>query len=119
MQDFRNLKVWEKSHKLTLSVYKITLAFPREEVYGLTSQIRRASMSTPTNIAEGCGRGTDAEFKQFVQIAIGSASETVYQLLLARDLGYIKEEAYNQLAKEISEIKQMLASLIKKLKADS
>ena len=76
-------------------------------------------MSIPTNIAEGCGRGTDAEFKQFVQIAMGSACETEYQLLLARDLGYIKEEPYNQLAKEIVEIKQMLASLIKKLKADS
>jgi len=119
VQDFRNLKVWEKSHKFTISIYKITLAFPREEIYGLTSQLRRSCMSIPTNIAEGCCRGTDAEFKQFVQISMGSASETEYQLLLARDLGYVKEETYNPLAKEIVEIKQMLASLIKKLKADS
>ncbi len=119
MQDFRHLKVWEKSHKLTLSIYKISLAFPREEVYGLTSQLRRSCMSIPTNIAEGCCRGTDAEFKQFIQISMGSASETEYQLLLARDLGYINEEVHNQLTNEITEIKQMLASLIKKLKAES
>ena len=89
MKDFRQLKVWEKAHQLALQVYKTTVNFPREELYGLTSQIRRSSMSIPTNIAEGCGRHTDAEFARFLQIAMGSASETEYQLLLARDLEFL------------------------------
>ena len=76
MKDFRQLQVWEKSHQLALGVYKATQDFPKEELYGLTSQIRRASTSIPTNIAEGCGRGTDPEFARFLQIAMGSASET-------------------------------------------
>ncbi|HRJ76165.1 MAG TPA: four helix bundle protein, partial [Anaerolineales bacterium] len=82
MKDFRQLKVWEKSHQLALAVYKVTKSFPKEELYGLTTQIRRASMSIPTNIAEGCGRNTDADFARFLQIAMGSASETEYQLIL-------------------------------------
>ena len=84
MKDFRQLKVWEKSHQLALAIYKVTKEFPKEELYGLTSQIRRASMSIPTNIAEGCGRNTDADFARFLQMAMGSASETEYQLILAR-----------------------------------
>jgi four helix bundle protein len=91
MKDFRQLKVWEKSHQLALSVYKATKKFPKEELYGLTSQIRRASMSIPTNIAEGCGRNTDKEFARFLQIAMGSASETEYQLILARDLEFFQQ----------------------------
>ena len=83
MKDFRQLKVWEKAHQLALAVYKATKDFPKEELYGSTSQIRRASMSIPTNIAEGCGRNTDAEFARFLQISMGSASETEYQLMLA------------------------------------
>ncbi len=90
-KDFRNLKVWEKSHRLTLQMYKITRSFPKEELYGLTSQIRRASVSVPTNIAEGCGRGSDADFKRFLQIAFGSASEVEYLLLLSTDLQYVNE----------------------------
>jgi four helix bundle protein len=81
MKDFRQLKVWEKSHQLALAVYKITKEFPKEELYGLTSQIRRASMSIPTTIAEGCGRNTNKEFARFLQIAMGFASETEYQLI--------------------------------------
>ena len=83
MKDFRQLKVWDKSHELALSIYRATKDFPKEELYGLTSQIRRASMSIPTNIAEGCGRNTDADFARFLQMAMGSASETEYHLLLA------------------------------------
>jgi len=113
MKDFRQLKVWEKSHQLALAVYKATKEFPKEELYGLTSQIRRASMSIPTNIAEGCGRNTDAEFARFLQIAMGSASETEYQLLLSHDLGFINKEQYDKLNLDVTEIKRMIDSLLK------
>ena len=118
MKDFRQLKVWEKSHQLALAVYKVTAKFPKEELYGLTSQIRRASMSIPTNIAEGCGRNTDAEFARFLQIAMGSASETEYQLLLSHDLGFLTKAQYDPLNTDVTEIKRMLASLLKTLRAD-
>jgi four helix bundle protein len=85
MKDFRQLKVWEKAHHLALEVYKATAIFPKEELYGLTSQLRRAGVSIPTNIAEGCGRNTDAYFARFLQIAMGSASETEYEIILAFD----------------------------------
>src|SRR6266508_857312 len=97
MKDFRQLKVWEKSHQLALAVYKATRGFPKEELYGLTSQIRHSSMSIPTNIAEGCGRFTDADFARFLQIAMGSASETEYQLILAYDLEFITTETQEEL----------------------
>lgn len=119
MKDFRQLKVWERSHQLALAIYKETKKFPKEELYGLTSQIRRASMSIPTNIAEGCGRNTDAEFARFLQIAMGSASETEYQLLLSRDLGFLTKQQYEPLNTDITEVKRMLASFIKTLRADS
>jgi len=118
MKDFRQLKVWEKSHQLALAIYKATKEFPKEELYGLTSQIRRASMSIPTNIAEGCGRNTDAEFARFLQIAMGSASETEYQLLLSHDLGFLCTDEYNKLNTDATEVKRMLASLLKTLRAD-
>ena len=118
MKDFRQLKVWEKAHQLALTIYKATKEFPKEELYGLTSQIRRASMSIPTNIAEGCGRFTDADFARFLQIAMGSASETEYQLILARDLGFLPNASYENLQKDVEEIKRMLASLLKTLRAD-
>ena len=118
MKDFRQLKVWEKSHQLALAIYKVTAKFPKEELYGLTSQIRRASMSIPTNIAEGCGRNTDAEFARFLQIAMGSASETEYQLLLSHDLEFLTKAQYDQLNINVTEIKRMLASLLKTLRAD-
>jgi four helix bundle protein len=117
MKDFRKLKVWEKAHNLTLSVYQLTAEFPKEEMYGLTSQIRRSCASIPTNIAEGCGRDGDAEFGRFVQIVMGSASETEYHLLLALDLGYIEEGTYQKINDDLVEIKQMLSGLIKTLKA--
>ncbi len=92
MKDFRQLKVWEKSHQLALAVYKATKEFPKEELYGLTSQIRRASMSVATNIVEGCGRNTEADFAGFLQMAMGSASETEYQPLPSHDLGLLNKE---------------------------
>jgi four helix bundle protein len=105
LQDFRKLKVWEKGHQLTLAVYKATLSFPQEELYGLTNQVRRACASIPTNIAEGCGRGSNPEFKHFLQIAMGSASETEYQLLLAHDLEYLTDDDYDRFAKISPRIK--------------
>ena len=118
MKDFRQLKVWEKSHLLALAIYKATTEFPKEELYGLTSKIRRASMSIPTNIAEGCGRNTDADFARFLQMAMGSASETEYQLLLSHDLGFLSKEHYDKLNVDVTEIKRMLAPLLKTLRAD-
>lgn len=119
MKDFRKLKVWEKSHQLVLEVYRVTATFPSAEMYGLTSQLRRASASIPANIAEGCGRGGDPELARFVQIAMGSASEVEYHLLLVHDLGFVTSSDYEGLVDSVIEVKRMLASLIKRLRADS
>jgi len=118
MRDFRDLKVWEKAHTMTLSVYRITANFPREEVYGITSQIRRAGSSIPANIAEGCGRDGDAELARFLRIAMGSASELEYHLLLASDLNLLAKSEYDRLATDVTEVKRMLASFILKLTAE-
>ena len=117
MRDFRKQKVWEKSHLLTLEIYKVTEGFPREELCGLTGQIRRACASIPANIAEGCGKDGDADFARFLQISRGSANELEYHLLLAKDLGFLKQDEYHRLSKETDELKQMLTNFIKKLKA--
>jgi four helix bundle protein len=118
VKDFHELKVWQKAHELTLAVYRVTAAFPREEQYGLTSQIRRACSSIAANLAEGCGRSGDAEFARFCSIAMGSASELEYHLLLARDLKLIKPADYEQLAPCATELKRMLTALLQKLNAD-
>jgi len=119
MKNFRELKVWEKAHQLTLGVYKATEKFPKGELYGLTSQIRRSCASIPANIAEGCGRSGDAELARFFQIAMGSASELEYHLLLARDLDLLSGLNYERLNGEATEVKRMLTSFIQKLNADS
>lgn len=119
MQNFRNLKVWQKSHQLTLAVYRMTGAFPIDELYSLTSQIRRAASSIPANVAEGCGRSSDLDFARFLQIAAGSASELDYHLLLAHDLGYVTEVDYRLLYPQVLEIKQMLSALIQTLRKGS
>ena len=116
MRDFRNLQVWEKAQSLTLYVYNATASFPKDELYGLTSQIRPSSASIPTNIAEGCGRNGDAELARFMSISMGSASEVEYQLLLAHDLGYLGQDTYTELHEKVSEVKRMLAGFIKSLK---
>ena len=118
MRDFRELKVWQKAHQLTLSVYKATRRFPKDEMYGLTSQMRRASTSIAANIAEGSGRGTDPEMVRFLHIAMGSAAELEYLLLLARDLAYLNGMTYEQLTNEVTQVKRMLTSFIQKLKAE-
>ncbi|MCE5327982.1 MAG: four helix bundle protein [Planctomycetaceae bacterium] len=119
MQDFRNLAVWRKSHELTLEIYRQTASFPRCEQYGLVSQLRRASSSVAANIAEGCGRGSDSDFKRFLSMAMGSASETQYHLLLAKDLQMLHVEAFDMLCAQVQDVKRMLASLIKKLKSQA
>lgn len=116
MEDFKNLKVWTKAHTLTLAIYQSTSGFPREELFGLTSQIRRASASIGANLAEGCGRRSDAEMKRFVQIARGSASELEYHLLLARDLQLLTGHEHEELEKRVLEIQRMLASLVQRLR---
>jgi four helix bundle protein len=119
MKDFRQLKVWEKSHQLALTIYRITASFPREETYGLASQIRRAASSIPSNIAEGCGRDGDPELARFCIIARGSASELEYQLLLARDLKLLQPNDYETLSQQTIDIKRMLTVLVQKLTAES
>jgi four helix bundle protein len=115
MKDFRTLNVWQKSHKLAVIIYKLTNKFPKEELYGITSQLRRSIVSIPTNIAEGCGRGSDKDFAKFVQIALGSASESEYLILLSQELGLIKEDSTDDLIEKICEIKRMLTALVKNL----
>jgi four helix bundle protein len=115
MQDFHNLDVWTKAHSLTLTIYRLTKLFPDEERFGLISQHRRSSASIGSNLAEGCVRGSDADFARHVQIAMGSASEAQYQLLLAKDLGYLSADSHFSVDEEITVVKRMLASLLKKL----
>jgi four helix bundle protein len=117
MRDFTQLKVWVRSHRLTLAVYKDTVAFPKEEHYGLKSQIRRSCASIPANIAEGCGRGTNADLARFLQIALGSASELQNHLRLAHDLSILEPRDHERLSREVTEIKRMLTSFIENLKA--
>ncbi len=119
MKDFRKLKIWERAHRLVIEICKITKNFPKDEIYGMTSQIRRSSSSIPTNIAEGCGRDSDSELKRFLVVAMGSASEFEYQLILARDLQYLSDSRYQSLQSELVEIRKMLNSFIQKLKISS
>jgi four helix bundle protein len=118
MKDFRKLNVWQKAHQLAVEVYSVTVSFPPDEIYGLTSQVRRASVSIPANIAEGCGRQGDAELSRFFQIAMGSASELEYHFLLARELGLLNEKDSASLNNQVGEVKRMITVLIQKLRAD-
>ncbi len=113
MKDFRDLKVWGKSHKVALNVYMLTKPFPKEEIYGLVSQMRRSASSVPTNIAEGCGRGSDSQFGYFLNIALGSASELEYQIILSTDLEYVSKENSKKILTELTEVKKMLTKLYK------
>lgn len=115
MEDFKDLKVWAKAHELTLVVYRQTRGFPKEEAYGLTSQLCRAAAPIGANIAEGCGRRLDGEMKRFLQIARGSASELEYHFLLARDLQILDGNAFNELEGRVLEVQRMLASLVQRL----
>lgn len=115
MRDYQKLAFWKRSHQLTLNIYKATRIFPKEEIYGLTSQMRRSSSSIPTNIAEGCGRMSNAELKRFLVIAAGSISELHYQLILSKDLGYLSENLFKELINETIEIRKMVYSYCEKL----
>jgi four helix bundle protein len=118
VKDFRDLKLWKKSHDLTLAIYLATRTLPEDELYGLTSQIRRSCSSIPANIAEGCGRVGDGELSRSLRIAMGSASELEYHLLLARDLHLMAEGDYGRLNEQVTEVERMLSSFINKLNVD-
>lgn len=118
MKDFRDLKVWEKAHELALACYRETSDFPKQEMFGLISQIRRSGSSIAANIAEGCGRRGNAEFNRFLQIAMGSASELEYHLLLSRDLVFLPSVRHTNIEGQVTEVKRMLASLIHKVDSE-
>jgi four helix bundle protein len=119
MKDYRNYEVWKKAHRLVLEMYKATRSLPPQEMYGLTSQLRRACASIPANIAEGSGRGSDAELARFLNIALGSANEVEYFILLAKDLAFFGLDLYEALTALVTEVRRMLSSLCKKVKASA
>jgi four helix bundle protein len=114
MRPFRELRVWEESHQLTLDVYRATGSFPNDERFALTNQLRRAAYSVPFNIVEGTSRG-DAECRQFLRIALGSAAELEYGLLLARDLGYLPKAEHESLTARTMSVKRMLNAFIARM----
>ena len=116
MRDFKKYDIWKLSHELTLEIYLISNTFPKEEIYGLTSQIRRSSSSIPKNISEGCGRDSDTEFNRFLTIALGSASETEYLIILANDLNYLEDNQAKILIEKVNIIKRKTHQLKQKLK---
>ncbi len=118
MRDFHSLKVWEKAHMLTLQVYRATKNFPDDERYGLTSQVRRSCTSIPINIAEGCGYDSRAELAHYLQISMGSSSELEYQLFLAHDLNYLSDDVFQELNRNLNEIRRMLNVYIHKIRSD-
>jgi len=113
------LKVWEKAHELTLQLYLTTKVFPKDELYGLTSQIRRCCISIEANLAEGCGRRSDAELGRFLRIAMGSASELDCHLLLTKDLRYMNADNYKKLHQDLSEVRRMLTSLLETIESSA
>ena len=118
MKDFRDLQVWHKAHLLVLASYRSTGGFPKQEVYGMTSQIRRCAASIAANMAEGCGKRGNGEFQRYLNIAAGSASELEYHFLLARDLNLFDDASYMPLNNAVIEVKRMLASLIRKVETE-
>lgn len=116
MQNYKDLKVWEKAHYFTLRIYEITKSFPKEEVYSLTNQIRRAASSIAANIAEGCGKNSQNDLANYLNIALRSSNEAEYFLILSKDLGYLNQNNFDQLFEEINEVKGMLISLIAKVR---
>ena len=116
MQNYKELKVWDKAHLFTLRVYEATRAFPKEEVYGLTNQLRRSAISIAANIAEGCGKSGQQDLARFLNISLGSANESEYYLMLAKDLKYFTDKIYEELFLLVNEIKAMLISLITKVR---
>jgi four helix bundle protein len=112
LRNYRDLQVWAKAYALSLELYRISRAFPREEIYGITSQLRRAAVSIGANLAEGCGRRTNPEMARFVRIAMGSASELDHHLLLCKDLGLLQDEDYKRNVRNLIEVRKMLSALL-------
>jgi four helix bundle protein len=119
VQDFRNLRVWRAAHVVAVTTYRVTATFPADERFGLVSQLRRAAASIGANIAEGCGRSSDADMRRCLQIALGSACEVLNHALLARDLGFLDEHALHVLEQELSPVRRMLVRLIERLRLGS
>jgi four helix bundle protein len=115
MRNYRDLQVWSKAHALILDLYHVSKDFPREEIYGLTNQLRRAASSIGLNLAEGCGRQRSSELAYFVRIAMGSASELDYQLLLCHDLGYLGNDDFRRTTSKLTEVRKMLTSFLSKV----
>jgi four helix bundle protein len=116
VKGFKELQVWRKAHETTMAIYVVTKAFPSDERYGLTSQLRRSASSIASNIAEGCGRRSDREMARFLQIARGSASEVEYQVFLARDLHYLHEQEFRRLSFQADELQRMRTALIQRFR---
>ena len=117
MSDFRKLSVWQKAHRLTLDIYRATTTFPQNELYGLTSQMRRCCVSIGSNIAEGCGRSGEVEKARFLRIAKGSVSELEYQVLVCCDLEYLQPDVGKKITGQVQEVGRMLSSLTDKVRA--
>jgi four helix bundle protein len=118
LRNYRDLQVWSKAYALSLDLYRLSRAFPREEIYGITSQLRRAAVSIGANLAEGCGRRTNAEMARFVRIAMGSASELDHHLLLCKDLGFVHEADYKRTSRNLIEIRKMLGALLDSIESE-
>lgn len=116
MQNYKDLKVWEKSHQFTLKIYEVTKSFPKDETYALTSQLRRSASSIPANIAEGCGKNTNQDFAKYLNISLGSSYESEYFIILSKDLNYLSQQDFDMLFVLINEIKSMLIALISKVR---
>ena len=112
MRNHRDLKVWCKAYSLSLDLYRLSREFPKEGLYGLTSQLRRAAISIGANLAEGCGRRTNAEMARFIRISMGSASELDHHLLLCKDLGFLQAQEYGRAIRNLNEVRKMLAGLL-------
>ena len=115
MQDFKNVGAWQKAHALVLSVYRETQTMPREEVFGITTQLRRGATNVATRIAEGCGRSSDVDFAVDLRRAVASSNELEYLMLLTRDLGYWKPELCEQLTENTIEVRKMILGILRKL----
>jgi four helix bundle protein len=112
MRNYRDLQVWKKAHDLTLELYRVSQRFPREEMYGITGQLRRAAVSIGANLAEGCGRRTSNELARFVRVAMGSASELDYHILLCRDIGLMSSDDFSISTAKLTEVRKMLTSFL-------
>jgi four helix bundle protein len=116
MKDFKSLKIWQKGIKLVVEIYKLTKEFPQEELYGLTSQMRRSAISIPSNIAEGSGRNSDKDFNRFLDISLGSSFELETQIIIARELEFLSNEDFLKLSDKVQEEQKMITGLQKSLR---